>query len=331
MKVIIPVAGAGTKLRPHTYTQPKALIPMAGKTILSVIIDEMISWKLTEFIFIIGYLGDKIQDYVTTNYPQLTCSFITQNERKGTGHAIHLAKELVGDDELIIVYGDTICSFDYKEFLESPHSMIGLKRVEDPRSFGVAEIDEEGFVSKVAEKPLIPKSNLALVGVYRIKESKDLFQALDHHLHSDNARHGEFYLTDALQIMIENGIKLQSFEVKSWFDCGKKETLLETNATLLRRMQRNNEDTTTSYPNAVIIPPVHIGKNCKIENAIIGPNVAIGDETTIRSSIIHNSIIGSFSELNEIVLKESIIGSDAYVHGLSQSLNIGDNTDIDLG
>lgn len=331
MKVIIPVAGAGTKLRPHTYTQPKALIPMAGKTILSVIIDELKVWDIKEFIFIIGYLGDKIQDYITTTYPDLNCSFITQNERKGTGHAIYLAKDLVKDEELIIVYGDTICTYDIQEFLESPHSMIGVKRVEDPRLFGVAEIDEEGFVEKVTEKPLIPKSNLALVGIYRIKESRELFEALEAHLMTDNVHQGEFYLTDALQLLIDKNIKLKAFEVNSWFDCGKKETLLETNATLLRRMQINNMDTTRDFPNSVIIPPVHIGKNCKIENSIIGPNVAIGDETTVRSSIVHNSIIGSFSELQEIVLKESIIGSDAYVHGLSQSLNIGDNTDIDLG
>ncbi|MBX9449582.1 MAG: NTP transferase domain-containing protein [Taibaiella sp.] len=331
MKAIIPVAGAGTKLRPHTYTQPKALIPMAGKTILSVIVDELIKWEIDEYIFIIGYLGDKIQDYVMEKYPDLKCTFITQNERKGTGHAIYLTRSAVQEEEVAIVFGDTICSFDIQEVLNSPYSMIGVKRVEDPRLFGVAEIDEQHFVRKVAEKPLIPKSNLALVGVYKIKETKDLFDALEECLQSGNAQNGEYHLTLALQLMIDKGIKLKAFEVKSWFDCGKKETLLETNATLLRRLQRNNQDTTASYPNTVIIPPVHIGEGCKIENSIVGPNVAVGDYAQIRSSIIHNTIIGAYAELHEIVLKQSIIGSDAYVHGLSQSLNIGDNTDVDLG
>lgn len=331
MKAIIPVAGAGTKLRPHTYTQPKALIPMAGKTILSVIMDDFIKWDIDEYIFIIGYLGDKIQDYIQTTYPDLNCTFITQHERQGTGHAIYLTKEAVGDDEVVIVFGDTICSFDVKEILESPYSMIGVKRVEDPRLFGVAEIDEQHFLTKVTEKPLIPKSNLALVGVYKIKESKEMFDALEQYIKAGKAENGEYHLTMALQIMIERGIQLQTFEVKSWFDCGKKETLLETNATLLRRMQREDRDTKTSFPNTVIIPPVYIGKNCIIQNAIIGPNVAVGDNAKIQSSIISNSIIGSFAELDEIVLKESIIGSDAYVHGLSQSLNIGDNTDVILG
>lgn len=331
MKAIIPVAGAGTKLRPHTYTQPKALIPMAGKTILSVIIDDLIKWNIEEYIFIIGYLGDKIQDYIQQTYPQLTCTFITQHERKGTGHAIYLAKEAVGDAEVTIVFGDTITSFDVAEVLASPYSMIGVKRVEDPRAFGVAEIDQEKFVHKVAEKPLIPKSNLALVGVYKIKETPELFDALEQYIQSGESQNGEFHLTYALQIMIDKGIQLQAFEVKAWFDCGKKETLLETNATLLKKMQRENLDSKGSYPNTVIIPPVFIGDNCTIENAIIGPNVAIGDHAKVISSIVKDSIIGTYAELHEIVLKSSIIGSDAYVHGLSQTLNIGDNTDVDLG
>lgn len=304
---------------------------MAGKTILSVIVEELIEWNIDEYVFIIGYLGDKIQDYIQGKYPHLKCTFITQNERKGTGHAIYLTKNLVQGEEIVIVFGDTICSYDINEVLESPYSMIGVKRVEDPRLFGVAEIDDDYFVKKVTEKPLIPKSNLAMVGVYKIRETNELFDALEEYLHSGNSQNGEYHLTLALQLMIDKGIKLKAFEVKSWFDCGKKETLLETNATLLRRLQRNNQDTTTSYPNTVIIPPVHIGEGCIIENAIIGPNVAVGDNVKIRSSIIHNTIIGAYAELHEIVLKESIIGSDAYVHGLSQSLNIGDNTDVDLG
>ena len=141
MKAIIPVAGAGTKLRPHTYTQPKALIPLAGKTILSIIVDQLKEAGITDFIFIIGYLGDKIQDYVLANYPDLNCHFVTQSDRHGTGHAVDLTKEIVGSDEVLIVLGDTIAEYDVKDVIQSPYSMLGIKKVDDPRNFGVAEIE----------------------------------------------------------------------------------------------------------------------------------------------------------------------------------------------
>jgi glucose-1-phosphate thymidylyltransferase len=331
MKAIIPVAGAGTKLRPHTYTQPKALMPMAGKTILSVIVDALLDKGIEEYIFIIGYLGDKIQDYVMRTYPGLRCTFVTQNDRRGTGHAIWLTKEAVKNDEVLIVFGDTICDFDIVSILKSKESQIGIRRVDDPRSFGVAEVDDNNNVLRVVEKPLIPKSNMAMVGVYKINETAQLFDALDTYLHDRADADGEYHLTHALETMIERGIPFKAFKVNNWFDCGKKETLLETNATLLKTMSEQPGFSIPEFPDTVIIPPVNIARGCKIEHSIIGPSVSIGENTTIRSSIIRNSIIGSFAELDEVVLKSSIIGSDAYVHGMSQSLNIGDNTDIDLG
>jgi len=332
MKAIIPVAGAGTKLRPHTYTQPKALIPMAGKTILSVIIDDLLRNNIDEFIFIIGYLGDKIQDYVEQNYPTLKSTFVTQTDRRGTGHAIWLTKDVVKDDEILIVFGDTICDFNYQNILKSKTSQIGLRRVENPGDFGVAELGADNQVLRVIEKPKIPKSNMAMVGVYKIIETPVMFEALNTYLGHDKAdEDGEYHLTHALQTMIEKGVHFEGFRVNNWFDCGKKETLLETNATLLRTMEDRGENKHDVYENTVIIPPVNIGSGCIIKNSIIGPSVSIGENTTLRSSIIRDSIIGSYAELDEVVLKLSIIGSDAYVHGLSQSLNIGDNTDIDLG
>lgn len=331
MKAIIPVAGAGTKLRPHTYTQPKALMPMAGKTILAVIVDGLLGQGISEFIFIIGYLGDKIQDYVTKTYPDIKSTFVTQNDRRGTGHAIWLTKEVVNNDEVLIVFGDTICDFNASEVLKSKTSQIGLRRVDDPRSFGVAEIDDHNQVLRVVEKPLIPKSNMAMVGIYKIRETEHLFNALDKYLHNRADEDGEYHLTHALQTMIEQGIKFQGFKVNNWFDCGKKETLLETNATLLKTMNEESGYAIPDFPDTVIIPPVNIAPGCIIEHSIIGPSVSIGENTVVRTSIIRNSIIGSFAELEEVVLKSSIIGSDAYVRGLSQSLNIGDNTDIDLG
>jgi glucose-1-phosphate thymidylyltransferase len=178
MKAIIPVAGAGTKLRPHTYTQPKALIPLAGKTILSIIIDQLKEAGINEFVFIVGYLGEKIQDYVKVNYSDLTCHFVYQNERYGTGHAIDLAKEIVGEDQVLIVLGDTIAEYDVKAMIGSEFSVLAVKKVDDPRNFGVAEIDEEEYITRVVEKPAIPKSNMALVGIYKIIETQSLFDCI---------------------------------------------------------------------------------------------------------------------------------------------------------
>lgn len=329
MKAIIPVAGAGTKLRPHTYTQPKALIPLAGKTILSIIIDQLHEAGINDFIFIIGYLGEKIQDYVKTEYPGLNSSFVQQNERYGTGHAVNLTRELVGDDEVIIILGDTIADYDVKEIMDSPVSMLGVKRVDDPRNFGVAEIEEDGFISRVVEKPSIPKSNMALVGVYKIKETAIMFTCLEKLIIANDKGYDEFSLTDALECMMQSGARFKSFKVNNWFDCGKKETLLESNATLLKKFGGNVFDG-QSFENTIIIPPVSIAAGCEIRNSVIGPNVAIGEHTVINHGIIKNSIIGAYSNLFEIVLSHSLIGSDAEVKGVNRSLNIGDNTAIDL-
>ncbi|MEO5943435.1 MAG: sugar phosphate nucleotidyltransferase [Ferruginibacter sp.] len=331
MKAIIPVAGAGTKLRPHTYTQPKALIPLAGKTILSIIVDQLKDAGITDFIFIIGYLGEKIRDYVTAHYPELNCEFVTQSERHGIGHAIELTRELVGEEEVLIILGDTIAEYDIKEIINAPYSMLGIKKVDDPRNFGVAEMGEDGFfITRVVEKPSIPKSNMALVGVYKIKETAFLFNCL-HKIQDTKLRgYDEFNLTDALECMIQQGAKFQAFKVQNWFDCGKKESLLESNAILLKKFGGNNK-TPNDFDNSIIIPPVSIGEGCIIQNSVIGPNVAIGEHTIVNHTVVKNSIIGAYSNLFEIVLSDSLIGSDAEVKGVSRNLNIGDNTAIDLG
>jgi glucose-1-phosphate thymidylyltransferase len=331
MKAIIPVAGAGTKLRPHTYTQPKALIPLAGKTVLSIIVEQLHDAGITEFIFIIGYLGDKIQDYVRQQYPHLQTHFIHQNERQGLGHAILLTRDIVGEDEIFIVLGDSICEYSVEDVLKNEYSMVGVKRVDDPRAFGVAEMGEDGFISKVIEKPQIPKSNMALVGIYRIKESPFLFNCLDNNIKNQvKSRGGEFSLTDALEYMIQNGAKIQPYKVQNWFDCGRKESLLESNATLLKKFGHLVSDD-HQFENSIIIPPVSIAAGCNIKNSIIGPNVAIGEKVSINYSIVKDSIIGAFANLLDIVLTHSLIGSDTELKGESRSLNIGDNTEIDLG
>lgn len=329
MKAIIPVAGAGTKLRPHTYTQPKALIPLAGKTILSIIVDQLHEAGIKDFIFIIGYLGDKIQDYVKKNYPDLNCDFVQQNERYGVGHAINLTKELVGNEEVLIVLGDTIADYDVKEIINSPYSMLGVKKVDDPRNFGVAEIEEDGFISRVVEKPSIPKSNMALVGVYKIKETDFMFSCLEKLIVHNDKGYDEFSLTDALECMMQRGARFKSFKVPNWFDCGKKESLIESNATLLKKFG-GNINGSHKFENTIFIPPVSIGEGCDIRNSVIGPHVTIGEHTRISHAIVKDSIIGSYSNLVEIVLSRSLIGNDTEVRGVNRSLNIGDNTAIDL-
>lgn len=330
MKAIIPVAGAGTKLRPHTYTQPKALIPLAGKTLLSIIVDQMQEAGVNEFIFVIGHLGDKIQDYVKQKYPALNTHFVVQNEREGLGHALYLTKDVVNNDEVFIVLGDTICEYEIKKVLESPHSMLGVKKVDDPRNFGVAEIEEDGYISRVVEKPHIPKSNMALVGLYKIKESSVLFECLGNNINQGVKCYDEINLTDAIQCMITQGVKIGSFKVQNWFDCGRKETILESNSTLLKKFGTSvSQD--HYFENTIIVPPVSIAPGCDIRNSIIGPNVSIGEQTKIHYSIIKDSIIGSYTNLFDIVLDDSLIGSDAEIKGETRSLNIGDNTEIDLG
>jgi len=331
VKAIIPVAGIGSRLRPHTHTQPKSLIPVAGKPILAHIIDGLIAVGINEFVFIIGYLGDKIEQYISINYPQIKAYFVVQADGKGTGHAIWLAQDLLRDDEhVFIVFGDTIVKADLERIIASSKSLLGVKKVNDPREFGVAEIDETGLITKLVEKPNIPKSNQALVGIYKICETKQLKQALNYNIEHHIITRGEYQLTDALMRMIDNGVKMYSYNVEAWFDCGKKDILLETNAILLKG-EGYTRAKASDYNNTIIIDPVYIGANSKISNSIIGPNVSVGDQVIINYTIIKNSIIGPHSHLENANLENSIIGNDASLKGVSLSLNLGDSTEINFG
>ena len=226
--------------------------------------------------------------------------------------------------------GDTICEFDIQEVLKSNDSMLGVKKVDDPRNFGVAELGENGFISKVVEKPQIPKSNLALVGLYKIRDTAFLFDCLENNMREDIRSKNEYSLTDALECMILKGVAFKSFRVQNWFDCGRIDALLESNATLMKKLG-GKISPDHIFENVIIVPPVSIAKGCEIRNAIIGPNVAIGEDSRITYSIVRDSIIGSFANLFNVVLHDSLIGSDTEIKGETRSLNIGDNTQIDLG
>lgn len=332
MKVVIPVAGAGTRLRPHTYTQPKPLMPVAGKPIICFIVDKLVEVGLTDFVFVIGYLGDKIRNFIEQTYPNLQTEFVYQESREGSAHAIWTAREAIEDeDEIFIAFGDTIFDVDLKQMIDCHHSCLGVKKVGDPREFGVAEIDDKGFATRMVEKPRIPKSNMAIVGLYKVKEVPALLRTIDQMIQHDQRTVGEFQLTDALQQLLEQGVRFQTLTVTNWFDCGRKEVLLETNAMLLgRRGYATDDFHLPEFENTIIIHPVAVGANCQISNSIIGPNVTVGDNVTINYSIVKDSIIGNFAALEDVVLKHSVIGSDASIRGMNLSLNIGDNTEIDF-
>lgn len=330
MKAIIPVAGAGTRLRPHTYTRPKPLIPVAGKPILGFIMDQLVQAGIREFVLVIGYLGGKIRQFVENRYPDLDVHFVYQEERLGLGHAIWEARQhFEQDKEVFIVLGDTIFEADLKNLLKQPCSWIGIHKVDDPREFGVVELGEDKSIRRMVEKPRIPKSNWAIVGLYKICEIRVLLDSIQYLLENNIRTVGEIQLTDALMRMVQQGVPFSTVEINNWFDCGKKEILLETNAALLKRFGYATSELPL-YQNSIIIQPVNIGKNCQICDSIVGPFVTIGDETVIKRAIIRDSIVGNNTSIADIVLKKSVIGSDSDIKGFSQSLNLGDNTEIDF-
>lgn len=330
MKVIIPVAGIGSRLRPHTHTQPKALVPVAGKPILSHIVDNLINAGIRDFIFILGYLGDKIENYINATYPGIQVTFIVQEPREGTGQAVWLARNFISEkDDIVIALGDTIFDIDLREIINQDISSLGVKKVEDPRNFGVVESGEDGYIKSVVEKPAIPKSNMALVGLYRIKEARQLMNALDENIRNNVRTYDEFHLTDGINKLISDGVKMKTFSVENWYDCGSRDRLLDTNAVLLKK--NGSQESKYAFKNTIIISPVSIANGCKISNSIIGPNVSIGENTIVNYSILKDAIIGSYSEITNAVLHDSVIGNDASLHGLSQSLNLGDSTEIDFG
>ncbi len=332
MKALIPLAGIGSRLRPHTHTQPKSLVPVAGKAVLAHIMDRLIGGGIREFILVVGYLSEKIIAFVEQHYSDgdIKVRFVNQSPREGIGHAVWMAKnEIINDEELLIILGDSILNMDYENFINKKGNVIGVKKVAEPGLFGVAELQKNGAISKLIEKPSIPKSNQALVGIYKIADLPLLLNGIEHAIKSNLRTLGEYHLTDALMYMVENRASLISYDVENWYDCGKMASLLKANAILLNKPEFKDKNK-LKFPKTIIIPPVSIGANCIIRNSVIGPNVAIGDNSIVNYSIVRNSIIGSFSELNSTVLEKSIIGNDSLIKGHANSLNIGDNTEINF-
>ncbi|MBN2368514.1 NTP transferase domain-containing protein [Candidatus Woesearchaeota archaeon] len=327
MKAIIPVAGFGTRLRPHTYTTPKALVTVAGKPILGHILDQVHELGIKDVVLILGYLGTKIKEYVEEEYSHMNFAYAYQEKALGPGHAISLAKPFVeSKDKLLIIYGDTIFVGNMKQGLKTKKDgALAVKRVEDPRRFGIVEMKKDKVV-KVVEKPDYIKPRDAMIGIYFISKAKLLFDALDFMIEDKRMTKGEFYLTDALQVMIEKGAYLTTFQMEGWFDCGKPETLLATNRFLLEKQK--NEVPVIKGENTIIIPPVYIGKDVTLNNSIIGPHVSISDGAIINTSILKDSIINKNADIENAQLQQSLIGENAVVKDMIETLNIGDNSVI---
>lgn len=324
MRAIIPVAGIGTRLKPHTYSTPKVLLNVGGKPIISHIIEKLADEGIHKATFVIGHLGDQIKEYIEGNYKDLQSDFIEQHNMEGLGHAIYTAIPTFDDDEIFIILGDTIFDVDLKSVFKGKYSSLGVKAVEDPRRFGVA-VMENGFIKKLVEKPQTPVSNLALVGLYYMKNADTLVKGLNKLVEKNIRTKGEFQLTDAIQIMIDDGEKISSFPVEGWYDCGKPETLLSTNRVLL-----DQKSVSKKFDNSVIIHPVYIADDAQIENSVIGPYTTIDKGCRISNSIIKDSIIGSNAEVSKALLEKSIIGNNSIIRGSYKKLNSGDSSVIDF-
>ena len=326
MHAIIPVAGVGSRLRPHTYTLPKVLLNVAGKPILGHILDRLKGDGVTSATIVVGYMGDLVEQYVRSHHQDLNVNFVTQEILLGLGHSIWVARDSFPpkDEPLLIILGDTIFDVDLKPVLSSSISSLGVKVVDDPRRFGVAELSS-GYISKLVEKPDNPTTNLAVVGLYFIKHPEILLESLNSLVSSDTRTKGEYQLTDALQMMIQRGEKFSTFTVDAWYDCGKPETLLSTNRHLLARSSRTRE-----IPGVVTIPPVYIAANAEITNSIIGPYATIGEGAHVNDSIIRNSIIGDESAVSGVLLDNSIVGNNGAVKGGFKRVNAGDSSEVDF-
>lgn len=325
MRAIIPVAGFGTRLRPHTFTIPKVLLNVGGKPILGHILDKLTDDNIQKATFVVGYLGDVIENYVKTNYPEISSDFVFQEEMLGLGHAIYTAVPTFGDDDIFIILGDTIFDVDMTEVFGLKKNSLGVKVVEDPRRFGVAVTDDNGIITKLIEKPDNPVSKLALVGLYYIKNGKLLKESLEELINNNIKTRNEYQLTDALQIMIDKGEVISTFPVGGWYDCGKPETLLSTNKFLLDR-----NGTKHNTEGCIIIEPVYIAEDAEVKNSIIGPYATISSKSRIENCIIKNSIINQRAEIKNAMLNSSIIGNNAAVSGSFRKLNVSDSSEIEF-
>jgi glucose-1-phosphate thymidylyltransferase len=321
---VVPVAGSGTRLRPHTHTIPKALLAVAGKPILGHILDQVATARPERVVLVIspGAQGDRVRAYAEAR-SDLHVDFVVQEQPLGLGHAVAQARDAVGKHPALIVLGDTIVRAAIDR-IGADGSVIGVREVADPRRFGVATV-RDGLITELVEKPEHPGSNLALVGIYFVVNAPLLFRCLDELIAEGGRTRGEIQLTDALQRMIRAGEELRPFPVEGWYDCGKTETLIETNRALLDALAGP-----VSRPGVVIVPPVALDPTADVLHSVIGPHASIGPGTRVRRAVVRNSIVNEGATVEDILLDGSVVGERAVVRGAYQRLNVGDSSEVEI-
>jgi glucose-1-phosphate thymidylyltransferase len=273
-----------------------------------------------EVIVVVGVQGDRIEEYLRSAY-SLNFRFVIQDEPKGLGHAVMQARDSANGAPTLVLLGDTILDLDLTG-MDWDKNLIGVRTVDNPRRFGVVEL-KDGIVTRFVEKPVQPRSNLAIVGVYYFPDSSPLFAALDELVKRDMRTRGEYQLTDALQLMVRHGSELRTFNVEHWLDCGTPDALLATNSYLLRTRHHAQE-----RAGVVLVPPVHIEDSAVIENSIIGPDVSIGARAEIRCAIIRDSIVNQGAQVEDAILEHSILGEAAKLRDQALHLNLGDSSEF---
>lgn len=331
LKVVIPMAGLGTRLRPHTWSKPKQLVSVAGKAMIDHVIGSLATLpdpQDIELVNIVGYLGEQIEDYIHENYPHLKSYFVVQEDPRGQSHAIELARQFL-DGPMLVVFADTLLETDLS-FLatESADAVAWVKPVPDPRRFGVVVLDKNGWVVRLIEKPLETSNNLAVVGFYYFKNAQDLLSAIDEQMKRDIQIKGEYFLVDAINIMLERGLRMRVEKVDVWLDAGTPEAILDTNRYLLGHGLENCAY--HDHPGVVVIPPVFIHPTAQVSESIIGPYVSLGSGCRVEHSIIRDSILEDEAKASGVILENSLVGRRAQLIRRAAIVNAGDNTEVTL-
>ncbi|HET6343089.1 MAG TPA: sugar phosphate nucleotidyltransferase [Gemmatimonadota bacterium] len=325
MNVVIPAAGQGIRLRPHTHTLPKVMLSVAGRPIIGHILSDLQPLRPREVRLIVGYRGERLEAYVREEFPDMPVRIVWQREQLGLGHAV-LQGLVEGEDEpVLVVLGDTVFDVDYAAFVASGENVLGVRSVPDPERFGIVELDGDDRIERLVEKPSEPRTDLALVGLYYVSNGDLLRRAIAELVDEDARTMGEYQLTDALQRMIDEGHAFVPFRIGDWFDCGKPETLLDTNRALLGRRP---PEIPGPYEDARIVPPVAIGPDCTIERAVVGPFVTLGRNAVVHESVVRDSIIGEGASVRGCVLERSIVGPGASVEAPARIVNLGEGSNV---